>query len=261
MKLKLKLNEINLKEKTLEDISNNHQQCNVQNFLDYINEHLDKANNLLNCKIEELNEIELYQKLKPLFSFTIEKEDYLKALSRMHNKHYTAFININTNMFDNNGKNITYQAVAISSRAYLNGSTLDLNSLRKLTSKEDILLIKKIMVDSSKFKKEPYKEKYENHQFIELDITKPNLDENGELFLYFIEILKKEILVKDILRDIKLYIDELIYQAKSIIKLSEIRNNQELAKIGKKYKKAFEIYFKEQKSKEDSPKTKRKRRR
>ena len=68
-------------------------------------------------------------------------------------------------MFDNNDKNITYQAVAISSRAYLNGSTLDLNSLRKLTSKEDILLIKRIMVDSSKFKKEPYKEKYENHQF------------------------------------------------------------------------------------------------
>lgn len=259
MKLKLKQKEINLKEKTLEDISNNHKRCDVQKFIKYINEHLDKANDLLNCKIEGLNELELYKKLKEIFSFTIEKKDYLKALSMMHNKHYTSFININTNMYDNNGENITYQAVAISSKIYLNGSTLDLNSLRKLTQKEEILLIKKITVDSNK--KEPYKEKYENHQFIELDINESSLNENSELFPYFIEILKKEILVKDILRDIKLYIDELMYQAKSIIKLSEVRNNQELAEIGKKYKRAFETHFNEQDRKETNLKSKRKRRR
>ena len=260
MKLKLKQEEINLKEKTLEDISTNHENCDVQKFINYINEHLDKANKLLNCKIENLNERELYQKLKEIFYFTVEEKDYLKALSSMYNKHYTDFININTNMFDNNGKNITYQVATISSKTYLNGSTLDLNLLKKLTKKDEILLVKKILIEPSKSKKDPYKEKYENHQFIEIDIKDFFLDENDDLFPYFIEILKKDILVKDILRDIKLYIGELMYQAKSIIKLSEVRNNQELAEIGKKYKKAFEAYFEEQSLKEESPKSKRKKR-
>ena len=261
MKLKLKQEEINLKAKTLEDISTNHENCDVQKFINYISEHLEKTNNLSNCKIENLNERELYQKLKEIFYFAVEKNDYLKALSIMCNKHYTDFININTNMFDNNGKNITYQVATISSKTNLNGSTLDLNLLRKLTKKDEILLVKKILIEPSKTKKDPHKEKYENHQFIEIDINESNLNEDSDLFLYFIEILKKDILVKDILHATKLYIDELMYQAKSIIKLSEVRNNQELALIGKKYKKAFEKYFEDQtpSQKTKIPKYKRKR--
>lgn len=256
--MKLKLKEINLKEKTLEDISINREQCDVQKFIDYIKEHLDMANNLLNCKIENLDSVELYQKLRKLFDFSVEKTDYLKALSMMYKKHYTDFINVKTNMVDNNGNNIMYQAASVALKTYLNGSVLDINSLRKLTNKNEILIIKTIIISPDKDKKNQHREKHENHQFIEIDINESNLNEDSDLFLYLIEILKKDILVKDILHAIKLYIDELMHQAKSITKLSENHDNQELALIGKKYKKAFDTYFEKQNLSPKISKSKRK---
>lgn len=238
--MKLKLKEIKLEEKTLEDISINHDRCDVQKFIDYIEDCLSKTNALLNCKIEALNDIELYQKLREIFDFTVEKKDYLRALSMMYKKHYTGFINIKTNMLDNNGNNIMYQAASVASRLYLDGSVLDLNSLRKLIDRNEILIIKTLKVKPLIKKDNLYKEKYESHQFIDVDITNCSLEPNNELFLYFIEILKKDILVKDILHDIKLYIDELMFQAKSITKLSNNRDNPQLALIGEKYKREFD---------------------
>ena len=74
---------------------------------------------------------------------------------------------------------------------------------------------------------------------IENDIT--------NIFLFnFIELIKKDILVKDILYDIKLYIDELMFQAKSITILSKEPDNKELALIGERYKKALDNCFDEQ---------------
>ena len=239
--MKLRLKKINLKEQTLEDISTNHDQCDVDKFIDYIKKHLGKANDLLNCKIEHLSDIDLYKKLSGIFDFVIEKSDYLRALSKMYGKHYTDFIYIKTNMVDNGDNNIMYQVVAVSSKVYLNQSILDLNSIRNLTKKNDLLIIKTIKVKREQLKKE----KYENHQFIEVDITDSKIDENSELFPYFIELIKKDILVKDVLYDIKLYIDELMFQAKSITILSKEPDNKELALIGEKYKKALDTCFDE----------------
>jgi len=237
--MKLKLKKIDLREKTLEDISINSSQCDVQKFINYIIEHLNKANNLLNCKIENLNDMELYKKLSEIFDFIIEKKDYLRVLSKMYRKNYTDFIYIRTNMIDNSGNNIMYQVASIASKLFLNESTLDLNLIRDLTKKNDILIIKTLKTKNKISKKD----KYENHQFIEVDITHSHLNENSELFPYFIELLNKDILVKDILYDIKLYIDELMFQAKSITNLSKVRDNEEIALIGEKYKKALDTCF------------------
>lgn len=240
--MKLTLKKIHLKEITLEDISANSNQCDVQKFINYIKEHLKKANDLLNCKIESLSDIELYEKLREIYDFTIDKNDYLRVLSKIYGKHYTDFIYIKTNMMDNDGNNIMYHAAVGSSKLYLNESTLDLNSIRNLTKKNDLLIVKTIRILPENVKKE----KYENHQFIDIDITDCNLDEDSELFLYFIELIKKDILVKDILYDIKLYIEELMFQAKSITNLSKDEDNVELALIGERYKKALDNCFDDQ---------------
>lgn len=240
--MKLTLKKIRLKEITLEDISTNSNQCDVQKFIDYLEEHLRKANDLLDCKIESLSDIELYKKLKEIYDFTIDKNDYLRVLSKTYGKHYTDFILIRTNMVDDDGNNIMYQTAAVPSKLYLDKSILDLNSIRNLTKKNDLLIVKKHMVKFDTTRKE----KYENHQFVDIDVTDCNLNEDSELFLKFIELIKKDILVKDILYDIKLYIEELMFQAKSITVLSKDKENLELALIGERYKKALNNYFDEQ---------------
>ena len=62
----------------------------------------------------------------------------------MYGKHYTNFIDIKTNMVDSEDNNIIYQASATSSILYLNKNTLDLKLIRKLTNKNELLIIKQL---------------------------------------------------------------------------------------------------------------------
>lgn len=237
--MKLKLRKVVLKDNTLEDIALHPESYDVQKFINYIKRHLNNANDLLNSKLDDLSDIELYRKLVKLFCFIVDKKDYLRVLSMIYGKHYTDFIYIRTNFVDEDNNTIMYQAAAIVSKSYLNDSILDLNSIRNLTKKNDLLFIKKIITNPKVSKKE----KYENHQFIEIDINDPYLRERSELFPYFIKLIKKDILTKDILYDIKLYIDELMFQAKSITDLSKNSDNLELALIGDSYKRALDSCF------------------
>lgn len=78
--MKLILKPITLKEDTLEEI--NRGNYDVNNFISSINEYLSRANDLIYTKIESLNELELYQKLKPIYNIELNTNDYLKALSK-----------------------------------------------------------------------------------------------------------------------------------------------------------------------------------
>ena len=74
-------------------------------------------------------------------------------------------------------------------------------------------------------------EKYENHQFISID---NNVDKSNELYDYALELLVKQIRssgLKKVLSDLESYVGELKAQAKSIVKLSDVKDDPELKKL------------------------------
>ena len=170
--MKLFLKPITLKEDTLEEI--NRGNYDVNNFISSINEYLSRANDLIYTKIESLNELELYQKLKPIYNIKLNTNDYLKALSKKYNKHYTNFITIRVNE-DN------YFVLSTNKYAYLNESTIDLNKIRNLINREELIILNKELIRNE------------------------YLDETNELFSKFLKILKKEHIVKNILFNLKCY--------------------------------------------------------
>lgn len=204
--MKLILKPITLKEDTLNEINIGNYDVNL--FISSINEYLSRANDLIYTKIESLNELELYQKLKTIYNIKLNTNDYLKALSKKYNKHYTNFITIRVNE-DN------YFVLSTNKYAYLDESTIDLNKFRNLINREELIILNKELIRNE------------------------YLDETNELFSYFLEILKKELLVKNILFDLKWYTKEVIHQAKIITDLANNEKNPELFKIGKMYKKAL----------------------
>lgn len=210
--MKLFLKPITLKEDTLEEI--NRGNYDVNNFISSINEYLSRANDLIYTKIESLNELELYQNLKPIYNIKLNTNDYLKALSKKYNKHYTNFITIRVNE-DN------YFVLSTNKYAYLDESTIDLNKFRNLINREELIILNKELIRNE------------------------YLDETNELFSYFLEILKKELLVKNILFDLKWYTKEVMHQAKIITDLAKNEKNPELFEIGKMYKKALDNCYNE----------------
>lgn len=210
--MKLILKPITLKEDTLNEINRGNYDVNY--FISSIKAYLEKSNDLLYTKIERLDTFELYQILKPIYNIKININDYLKALSKKYNKHYTNFITIKVN--DDN-----YFVLSTSKYAYLDESTIDLNKFRNLINREELIILNKELI----------KNEY--------------LDESNELFPYFLEILKKELLVKNILFDLKWYTKEVMHQARTVTDLANNETNLELAEIGKMYKIALDNCYNE----------------
>lgn len=204
--MKLFIKTITLKEDTLEEI--NRGNYDVNNFIATINEYLSRANDLIYTKIESLNELELYQKIKPIYNIKLNTNDYLKALSKKYNKHYTNLISIRVNEEN-------YFVLSTNKYAYLDESTIDLNKFRNLINREELIILNKELIRNE------------------------YLDETNELFSYFLEILKKELLVKNILFDLKWYTKEVMHQARTVADLANNEKNPELFEIGKMYKKAL----------------------
>ena len=236
--MKLILKKINLKEETERDIESGIYDINK--FIDYIKENLTKANFLIENKILDLDEKELYDALKEVFNIKYDDEDYLEILSKKNKKHYTDIITMNTNMIDNEGYNISYLGAKDKKLPNYNGR-VPLSEIRNITESSDFVVLKEMKHKLNNKLKSP--EKYEKHKFINFD---QNLDENNELFDNVLELIIKEIrqknVLKQILSDLQKYINELMYQAKTITKLSE-SDNPEIKQIGKYYKKAFEENF------------------
>lgn len=204
--MKLILKPITLKEDTLNEI--NSGNYDVTNFISSIKAYLEKSNKLIYKKIESLDAFELYQILTPIYNIKINTNDYLKALSKKYTKHYTNFITIRVNE-DN------YFVLSTNKYAYLDGSTIDLNKFRNLTNREELIILNKELISNE------------------------YLDETNCLFPYFLEILKKELLVKNILFDLKWYTKEVMHQARTVADLANNEKKPELAEIGKMYKYAL----------------------
>ncbi len=237
--MRLNLKDIDLKRTTMEDINSNPPRVDIDKYTNYITQRLSVANALLDNKIELYSDIELYDKLKVIFDIIVEPKDYLRVLSKIYNKHYTDLISIRTYMVDNDGNSIECFGASTKEVANYNRNIIDLNRLRKITDKNDFLVLKEHKVECNAKRNE----KYESHQFVDIDVYNDTIDEDSELFPYLIEILSKDILVKDIIYSLRLYVNELAFQARYIANLSKLKKHPDLARIGKLYESALNDIF------------------
>lgn len=239
----IKLKEIDLEKITREEIDNNPKNVDTKKFIDYIKERLTIAYDLIDSKIESFSAKELYADLKVIFDIEIEPKDYMRVLSSKYDRHYTDIINVKTYMVDKEGNNIELLGISTKDKSRYDDSRLTLGELRKLTNNSDFLVVG----ENSTKDKIGHREKYEKYKFIddEINIYDKNIDVKGELFLGLVEILKHDFLVKNILYSLKLYINELEYQAKTIADLSKVKHNPPLAAIGRKYENALNELYKE----------------
>ena len=236
--MKLVLKKINLKEETERDIESGYYD--IDKFIESIKTHLKKANFLLENKILDLDEQELYDALKEVFEIKYDEQDYIDILSDVNNKHYTQIIHLNTTMVDNEGNNISCIGAA-TGKFKIYRDEINLTDLRKETGSSDFAIFKQVKHKLNDEYKQA--EKYENMQYVSFD---GDITKNKDLFESILKILRKTIkdkkVLKQILSDLQKYINELMYQAKEITKLSE-SDNPQVKQIGKEYKKALEENF------------------
>ena len=234
--MRISTKKISLEEDTLKDIKSNN--INTEIFIDRINEYLEKSSYLVNNKMEDMNAHEFYNSLRKVFNIHFDPNDYLKILSLMNNKHYSRYINIRTNMYDENNYNVSYFGAATNKSNCMDNDLIDLNNIRKLTESNELVLLKPIFKKDNNISKN--KEKYESHLLEGVNINSSIIDEESILYPYACQLVKKELMVKNILYCLKLYNDEVIHQVRDITGLALIKNDDYIANIGKKYKKAYD---------------------
>ena len=162
------------------------------------------------------------------------------ALLFIYPPNFEQIIHLNTTMVDNEGYNISCIGAA-TGKFKIYRDEINLTDLRKETGSSDFAIFKQVKHKLNDEYKQA--EKYENMQYVSFD---GDITKNKDLFESILKILRKTIkdkkVLKQILSDLKKYIDNLMYQAKQIAKLSE-SDNPQIKQIGLLYKKAFEEKF------------------
>lgn len=236
--MKLVLKKTNLKEITENDIMMH--DFDTDKFVGYIRIHLDKANFLIENKMEDLDPEELYNAITEVFEIKFDDQDYIDILSDVNDKHYTQIVHLNTTMVDNEGYNISCIGAA-TGKFKIYRDEINLTDLRKETGSSDFAIFKQVKHKLNDEYKQA--EKYENMQYVSFD---GDITKNEDLFESILKILRKKIkdkkILKQVINDLYKYIDDLMYQARQIAKLSEEQNPQ-VKQIGLLYKKALEENF------------------
>lgn len=236
--MELVLKKIYLKEEIERDIEVGNYD--TDKFVEYIKTHLDKANFLLENKILDLDSDVLYNALKEVFDLKYDNYDYLEILSKKYNKNYTRVERFTTNVIDDEGYNIEFIGAVPRNFPNYNGK-VKFEVLRDAANSLDFILFKEV---KHKLNERPkFSEQYENINYTNFNTS---FDENNELFDEVLDLVRRTVkdkgVLKQVLGDLKKYVDNLMYQAKGIVKLSEDENPQ-VRQIGLLYKKAFESNF------------------
>ncbi len=228
--------DITLKKDTLVDIMNNN--IDTEAYIERIKGYLESANYLVQNKMLDMNSIELYDNLRKVFDIKFEPNDYLKILSLMNKKHYSKYIILHTNMCDENNYNVSYLGAVTNKVKYINDDIIDLKDIRKLTESKDLVLLEPHYIKRENNSNK--KEKYESHLYDYINVNNKIIDENSVLYPYASLLVKKNIIIKNVLYDLKIYLSELKHQIRAINGLALVEDDERIANIGRQYKKAYD---------------------
>ena len=236
--MKLEIKSVTLRSDTERDIASGVTDEKIIKFINYIKEHITYANFLINNRIDMMDADTLYNALIKVFNISFDASDYLKMLARREKVNYTRLIRVQTNMMDK-GKSVAFLGAATSKISFYDGTVIDVKTLRRITSSFDFLIIQKI--DNPDYvPKCPLR--LENYCALEIDVSKGEIDEDSELFPDAKALIRREILVKDVLYVLKWYVKEINFQARGITDLSRAKDENK-AMIGKRYKRALDMAF------------------
>lgn len=224
--MKIISKKINLKEDTLKDINSNNIDTSI--YIQRVDEYLKKAYNLIYNKMIDMDSNTLYNSLKEVFDIKFDRNDYLKIFSLMYQKHYSKYITLNS--YDKDNRDSTSYLCAITNKVdYLDGDLIPIKHFRKLVNSNDIILINEKNTKNDK-----------NSSLTFYNIDNCIINEDNQLYPYATMLLKKELIVKNVLFDLKLYVDEVLHQVREINGLALIKDNDLIANIGKQYKNAYD---------------------
>lgn len=226
---------ITIKEETLKDIEANNIDTNA--FIERIKFYLDKANFLINNKMDDMEAEDLFKSLSEVFDIHFDTKDFLKIISLKNNKHYSHYLNIKTNMVNSDGYNVSYLCAATNKVDCCDNETLDVPRLRRLTGKEELVALIPTYEKKDDIKRP---EKFESYLYSYVDVNSGHIDEDSELYPYAASLLKKITITKYVLYDLKLFVDEIIHQVRAIKGLALIKEDEFIANIGKQYQRAYE---------------------
>ena len=213
----LLLKDITLKKDTMNNIKNG--IIDVNKYIEYIQEHLSYASYLEETKLQSLDEQSLYEGLSKVFDIELDDNDLLEIMKEKYNKHYTDIMQLKTTMVDNAGNNIAL--IGISTKGIANNKkVILLKELRRIVNSYDFIIIQTLKNKLQKPIKNP--ENYEDYQFI--NVSK-EFDDTDGLFAYKIKLLRNKLknpsTLEYILKKVRQYKRELMYQAKNITKYSQ----------------------------------------
>lgn len=234
--MELQLKDITLKEDTYKDMKNKNNNTSL--FIEKIKQNRENAIFLYKNNMKKMDSIDLYKALIKVFDIKIDINDYIKILSMKNKKHYRKKITIKTTMFDNNNNNLLYDCIASSKANLEENDKLDIRSLRRLTNSEDLFLLKEYRIPDDLYKGKVEKE--ESFHFLEYNIENPIIDEDSELFQFAVDYIQKELLVKDVLYDLKQYLIELDHQINAIKVLSLKPDKNKYKTMAIAYKSAYD---------------------
>ena len=211
----------------------------LNTFKERIKNHLNIINNLLNSDLEKMSNEEYYNLIKNIYNISLEDEDYLKIISKKMNKKCTRFSTINTTMTftdvatEGRGRSfdywdqlyqIKYEVAEFKDCKLKFNETLPKDKLRKMIDKKKIILIEMNTIpidDEPNFIKEDIEEFPIQKKFRGYEIENSEKEE----FDIIVNLLKKEITKKKLLKDIKSYINELKDEIKYAISLVSVSHN------------------------------------
>ena len=189
--------------------------------------------------MQKLDGTTLYEALSKIFDIELESDDFLKVLGDKYHHIYSRISTFYTTMVDEKGNNIVLSGPVTNNVLYYS-DVISLSELKKILENHDFVILEKRKVKYREKLKNP--DPYEDFELIRKDLS---FNPDDEFFSIKVELLARSLRnptnLKKILDLLKTYIDELGYQAKSIIKLDN--DNKDYKHVCAQYRKAYESNF------------------
>lgn len=199
---------------------------NLETFKTKIREYINILKEVVESDFDKLTDKELYELLSKIYVITLDKEDYLKMLSKYNNRQYKTIYRIPTTMTfsgittEGHGRNFdwwyqlyqVYYLAAISDTFKFDyNKTYSKEEIKKLLSDKSIVILKQeeeAIIGNQNFVKDDYE------AIPTLDIDIENYGDNISQFVLnnynlFGKILRKKFTKKVVLKDIKNIIGDL----------------------------------------------------
>lgn len=233
-------NRITLYEDTYEYVGVVGSEKNFEKFKIKMENYIDIINKLINLDIKKLSDQDFYELLKHIYCIGLNKEDIIEILSKKNKKKYFNTYNINTTMTfegifeDGYSRDYSYCKqlfqicfnVIVSEKLYKNDSRRLCNShlnpytkdeINKMLDNNDIIIMKELVnpiinKDLINFKQESetifpsLNIDFEDRLISYKLVNSKFMQDNFELF---VEMVRRIFTKKRILKDIKIYVEEL----------------------------------------------------